>query len=192
MLGRTVTGDAEFFGIDLTADRYVVKKSVVRDRCQVYNEDGKLLLETTNPTFRVETGLIFVDGDGNEVFKIESGNLPEDYFITPADRERPALIIEEDLETFQRRWKIRDRNERLLAVIETRGKFVEFFRVYVPLGGVLPHSYAVESADGTEVAAFSGSPGISRTYTLEIGNAGALAREVLAAGALAVEILDEQ
>lgn len=177
--------------IVLDADSYVVKRGLVQDRYSVYDENGELCLQTTQPSFRVETRLPFVDADGNEVFAIESGSNPDDYLVTPTGATEPALVIEKELQPLQRRWKIRDRNEQLLAVMETGAAVVEFVRMYVPLGGVVPHTYAIETPERGVVGTFSRHLRLTDSYELELETTDGVESELIAVAAFAVEVLDK-
>ena len=178
-------------GVDLTEERYVVKGSLVRDRYRVYGDDGDLLLEADRRELRAQQELHFRDTSGEVVFSVQEGNIDGDYFIIPQGTERPVAILERDSALLNREWNVRHgSNERLLATIETSGPMIEFFRYYVPMMGILPHTYTIEDAEGSNVGKLSGQFTLSDSYELHIGTAPDADRESLVAAALSIDVLD--
>ena len=178
-------------GVDLTEERYTVKQSLVRDRYHVYDESGDLLLEADRRELRAQQEFHFRDTDGDVVFSVEEGNIDGDFFITPPDSNRPLVILERDKALLRQEWNVRHgSNERLLATIEARGPMLEFFRYYVPMMGVLPHTYTIEDTDGEELGRLSGQFTLSESYKLNVETAADADREALVAAALTIDALD--
>jgi hypothetical protein len=178
-------------GVDLTAERYVVKQSLVGDRYRVYDEVGGLLLEADRRELRAHRKFHFRDTNGEVVFSVQAGNIDGDYFIIPQGTERPLAILERGSTLLNREWNVRHgSNERLLATIETSGPVIEFFRYYVPMMGILPHTYTIEDAEGSNVGKLSGQLTLSDSYELHIGTAAEPNRESLVAAALSIDALD--
>lgn len=176
---------------DLSGERFRVEQSLIRDDYQVYDGNGELLLQADRREFRTRRTVPFVDTDGNEVFSVETGNVEDDYFIVPADSDQPLAILERNTELLERAWNIRHgSNERLLASIESQEPIVEFFRCYVPLMGVLPHTYTIEDAEGREIGTLSGQLTLSDTYELDVDTVEDIDRETLVAAAISVDALD--
>lgn len=183
---------ADGFGVDLTEDAYTVKQSLVRDRYRVYDEDGELLLRADHRDFTARREFSFVDEDGNDVFSVRTGNVEDDYFIVPRGQDRPLAIVERDISLLHRQWNVRHgHNERLLAVIKAQGPMVEFFRSYVPMMGMLPHTYVIEDTDGGRVGKLSRQFHITDTYDIDIGDAESVPKETIVAAAITVDALDE-
>ncbi len=178
-------------GVDLTEKRYTVEQSLVRDRYRVYDGDGDLLLEADRRELRAQQEFHFRDTDGDVVFSVQEGNIEGDFFIVPPETSSPLVILERDKALLRQEWNVRHgSNERLLATIEARGPMVEFFRYYVPMMGVLPHSYTIEDADGGQVGRLSGQFTIHDSYELDVGTAEDDHRESLVAAALTIDALD--
>ncbi len=177
-------------GVDLSKETYRVEQSLVRDHYEVYDGDGELLLRAARK-FQPHRTVPFVDTDGREVFSIEPGNVDDDFFIMPADSDSPLAILERNTTLLQRAWNIRHgSNERLVASIESREAVVEFFRYYVPLLGVLPHTYIIKDADGKEIGTLSGQLTLSDSYELDVETPENIDREALVAAAISVDALD--
>lgn len=177
-------------GVDLSKETYRVEQSLVRDHYEVYDGDGELLLRADRE-FQPHRTVPFVDTDGREVFSIEPGNVDDDFFIVPADSDSPLVILERDAALLQRAWNVRHgNNERLVASIESQEPVIEFFRYYVPLMGVLPHTYTIEDADGREIGTLSGQLTLSDTYELAVETPDTIDRETLVAAAISVDALD--
>jgi uncharacterized protein YxjI len=182
-----------FEGIEFTDERYQVEHSLVSNSYHVCDTDGDVLLEADERSFNHRGELPFRDEAGDEVFRLEPGNVDNDYFVVPADSDSPRVIVEEDLSFLQHRWNIRrGTDERLVAIVEAAGPSVEFFRYYVPMMGVLPHTYTIEDADGTRVGALSRQFGLAEKYVLSVDPVDGLPRETLVAAAISVDILDSR
>lgn len=177
--------------VDLTGETYTVKQSLVRDRYRVYDESGELLLKADRRAFKERREIPFVDDDGNTVFRVEQGNVEDDYFVVPAESDRPLVILENDYSLLQEGWNVRNgRNERLVATIQARGPMVEFFRYYVPMMGVLPHSYTIEDDDGDRIGKLSGQMSLANAYELDISTADDHPQEPLVTAAITIDALD--
>jgi len=108
-----------FEGVEFTDERYQVEHSLVSNSYHVRDTDGEVLLEADERSFDRHGELPFQDEDGEEVFRLEPGNVEDDYFVVPADSDRPIVIVEEDLSFLQHRWNVRrGHDERLVAVVE--------------------------------------------------------------------------
>lgn len=178
-------------GVDLTGETYRVKQSLVRDRYQVYDGDGQLLLQANRHEFPAQQEFVFVDTDGNEAFSVQKGNIEDDFFLVPAGDDRPLVILERNSTLLGQDWNVRHgTNERLLATIESRGPVVEFFRYYVPMMGVLPHTYAIKDGDGEQIGTLSGQFTLSDSYELDVETPDGTDRESLVAAAITVDALD--
>ena len=178
-------------GVDLTAERYTVKQSLVRDRYRVYDDEGGLLLEADRRELRAQQEFHFRDTDGDVVFSVREGNIDDDFFIVPHEGDSPMVILERDSALLSQEWNVRHgSNERLLATIEARGPMLEFFWYYVPMMGVLPHSYTIEDADGSKLGTLSGQFTLHDSYELDVETAEDANRESLVAAALTIDALD--
>ncbi len=177
-------------GVDLSKRTYKVEQSLVRNHYQVYDGNGELLLRADR-AFRPHRTVPFVNTDGNEVFSVEANTVDDDFRIVPAGSERPLAILERDTALLRPAWNVRHgSSERLLASIESREPVVEFFRYYVPLMGVLPHTYVIEDADGREIGTLSGQLTLSETYELDIETTEHIDQKRVVAAALSVDALD--
>ena len=178
-------------GVDLTAERYTVRESLVRDRYRVYGDGGELLLEADRRELRARQQFHFRDTNGEVVFSVREGNIDGDFFIVPPGTERPLVILERDSALLGQEWNVRHgSNERLLATIEARGSVLEFFRNYVPMMGALPHTYTIEGTDGNELGRLRGQFTLHDSYELDVGTADDANREPLVAAALSIDALD--
>jgi len=178
-------------GVDLTSETYTVKESLVRDHYRVYDSDGELVLEADRRELRAKREFHFRNTDGDVAFSVQEGNVDDDFFIVPPDTDSPLVILERDSALLSKEWNVRHgRNERLLATIEAQGPMVEFFRYYVPMMGVLPHTYTIENTDGEELGQLSGQFTLSDSYELDVTTADDTDREPLVAAALAIDALD--
>jgi uncharacterized protein YxjI len=187
-------GESEGFeGVEFTAERYRVEHSLVSNSYQVRTGDGEMLLQADERSFTRRGELPFQDGDGEEVFRLEPGNVEDDYFVVPAESTRPLVIVEEDLSFLQHRWNVRrGHDERLVAVVEAAGPSVEFFRYYVPMMGVLPHTYTIEDTDGNSIGRLSRRLGITEKYVLDVEPVDGLTPETLVTAAISVDVLDSR
>lgn len=177
--------------VDLTSETYTVKESLVRDRYRVYDHNDELLLEADRRELRAQREFHFRDSDGDVAFSVQEGNIDGDFFIVPPGTDSPLVILERDSALLNEEWNVRHgSNERLLATIESRGPMLEFFRCYVPMMGVLPHTYTIEDADGEELGELSGQYTLSDSYELDVETATDADREPLVAAALSIDALD--
>jgi len=183
----------EFRGVEFSDERYRVEHSLVSNSYRVCDAGGEVLLEADERAFDRRGAVPFRDEDGEEVFRLEPGNVEDDYFVVPADSDSPLVIVEEDLSFLQHRWNVRrGHDERLVATVEAAGPSVEFFRYYMPMMGVLPHTYTIENADGDEVGTLSRRFGITETYVLDVDPVEDLPPETLVTAAISVDILDSR
>jgi uncharacterized protein YxjI len=177
--------------VDLAGGTYTVKEGLVRDQYRVYDSDGELVLEADRRELRAQQEFHFRDTDGNVAFSVQEGNVDGDFFIVPPDTDRPLVILERDSALLGQEWNVRHgSNERLLATIEARATMLEFFRYYVPMMGVLPHTYTIESTDGEKLGKLAGQYTLSDSYELDVETANDTNREPLVAAALSIDALD--
>jgi uncharacterized protein YxjI len=177
--------------VDLTGETYTVKGSLVRDHYRVYDEDGELLLEADRREFRANRAFRFRDSDGEEAFSVQEGNIEDDFFVVPPEGDRPLVILERDSSLLGQEWNVRHgTTERLLATFEASGPMREFLRYYVPMMGVLPHTYVIEDADGNRIGTLSGQFTLSDSYELDVDTADGTDRESLVAAALSIDALE--
>lgn len=178
-------------GIDLSGGAYRIEQGLVGNTYSIYDSGGELLLRADPRRFDSHRELPFRDTEGEEVFSVEANDFRDGYSVVPADGDRPVAILERDFSPLHHRWHVRHgRDEQLLATIEAQGPVIEFFRYYVPLMGILPHTYTIESADGSVIGELSRRFSVSDTYELALDRGVELPRTAVVLAAFALDALD--
>lgn len=181
-------------GIDLYADEYTVKQSLVRNKYEVYDPDGSLVLKGKQKLLKMKEEFPFQDADGSVVFRVKAEgvfDIAGDYTLTDEATEEPIAVLDKNFTLFKHVWKIRSPDdERLLATIESGSAIVEALRNVSTLFNLLPHTYTIEGPDGEDFGSIKGHFSLRDTYTISLGDTGDIPREALVAACVAIDALE--
>jgi len=181
-------------GIDLYADEYTVKQSLVRNKYEVYDPDGSLVLKGKQKLFKMKEEFPFQDADGNVVFRVKAEgvfDIAGDYTLVDEATEDPVVVLDKNFTLFKHVWKVRSpEDERLLATIESGSAVVEALRNVSSLFNLIPHSYTIEGPDGQDLGSIEGHFSLRDTYTISLGETGDIPREALVAACVAIDALE--
>lgn len=183
-------------GIDLTGDRYTVKQSLIRNKYEVLDDAGEVVLRGKQKLLKMKEEFPFDDPDGRTVFTVRAESIFDhagDYTLEDADSGEAVAVLDKRFTLLKHVWKVRAPDERLLATIESRGALVELVRnlPYVSVVTTLiPHKYTIEDPDGERLGTISGRLSLRDTYDVELDDAGDAPKEALVAAAIAVDALE--
>lgn len=180
--------------IDLTDDHYVVEQSLFRSRYKAYDSRGNLVLRSKKKRFKLKEEFPFWDANDQEVFRVKAEGIMDhagDYTIIDSATDQPVAILDKNWTLLTHKWKIRSAtDERLLAKVESRGALTALAREYIPFGGLLPHKYTIESADGRLIGRIEGQFSLRDRYDITIEDTGDVPREAVVAAAMVIDALE--
>ena len=181
-------------GVDLTDDEYHVAQSLIRNKFKVTDTDGNLVLRAKQKLFKMKEEFPFVDGDGDDVFTVKAEGVLDiagDYTIVEAGSEDPIAVLGKNFTLLKHEWTVKDPDSSdVWAEIESRSALFQLLRGFVPFGGLIPHSYTIETPAGGSIGAIEGRLSIRDRYDIEIDEPGDVPREALVAAAIAVDALE--
>lgn len=180
-------------GVDLTASHYTIKQSLIRNRYEVRDPNGDVVLQAKQKLLKLKEEIPFRTPAGRTVFTVRAEQVLDvagDYAVeTP--RGDTVAVLEKKFILLKHRWRIRhpDTGE-VLALLESGNSAIELARNLHPVLSILPHRYTITSPDGEPLGTLQGKLSIRDTYLLKIMNTGRTTREVLVAASVAVDVLE--
>lgn len=180
-------------GVDLTGDRYTVKQRFFRNKYDVYDEQGELVLTTKQKLFKMKEEFPFVDSEGNPVFHIKAQSVLDiagDYTLTEAGTGDVLAVLSKKFTIFLHTWKVKDSEGNVLAIIRNKNKLLGMMRSFVGVTNIIPHSYSIETPDGKPIGTIQGKFSIRDTYEIRIDESETMPKEALVASAIAVDALE--
>jgi uncharacterized protein YxjI len=183
-----------FSTIDLHDDRYTVEQSLIRNKYRAEDSSGSLVLRGKQKLFKLKEEFPFVDGNGEEVFRVKAGSMIDvagNYLLTDAGTGEPVVVLDNDFSILQDTWRVRDaETEALLARIDSRGAAVTLARALVPVvGPLIPHRYEITDGDGRHVGRIDGELSVRDRYQIVVDDASTVPREAVVAAAMVIDAI---
>lgn len=181
-------------GVDLSADSYTVKQSLIRNKYAVYGPDGEVVLRAKQKIGKLKEEFPFTDADGDVVFRVKAGGILDiagDYTLTDEASGEPIAVLEKQFTFLKHVWRIRDPDtDELLATVESGSVLLELLRNVSTLASFLPHSYVIEGPDGERFGEIQGQFSVRDRYDLTVRASGDAPKEALVAACVAVDALE--
>lgn len=114
-----------------------------------------------------------------------------DYNLVDEASGEAFAVIEKQYTMFQHVYRIRAPDGRLWAAIESESAVVMALKEYVGILGILPHSYSITSADGSQMGEITERFSLRDQYDIRLGDTGDVPREAIVAAAVATDALEE-
>jgi uncharacterized protein YxjI len=181
-------------GIDLTDDHYTVVQSLIRNKYNVLDSAGNVVLRGKQKFLKMKEEFPVVDSDGDPVFTVKAGGILDiagDYTIVDEGTDEPVVTLEKNWTLLVQKWKLRDpETDAVIAQITSRGKLVSLLRSIVSLLQFLPHKYEITDADGAHVGTIAGKLSIKDRYVITIDDASSVPREAVVAAAMVIDAIE--
>jgi len=181
-------------GIDLTGTHYVAKQALIRNKYEVMDDRGQVVLRAKQKLFKMKEEFPFVDADDNPIFRVKAGGILDiagDYTIIDEATDEPIAILDKEFSFFKHIWHVRDPDtEQRLATITSGSLVVELLRNFVSIASIIPHSYTVDGPNGQRLGTIEGRLSLKDTYDITINETGDAPREALVAAAIAIDALE--
>jgi uncharacterized protein YxjI len=181
-------------GVDLSGRHYVARQALVRNKYEVTNDRGEVVLRAKQKLFKMKEEFPFVDANDNPVFRIEAGGILDfagDYTLIDEGTDEPIAILEKEFTFFKHVWRIRDpHDDRLLATITSGSLLVEVLRNVISLASLIPQTYTIDGPSGEPFGTIEGRFSLKDTYDITIDETGDAPREALVAAAIAIDALE--
>jgi uncharacterized protein YxjI len=180
-------------GVDLTDERYTVEQAYVRNKYEVYDEAGELVLRAKQKLFKMKEEFPFVDADDRPVFTVKASGIIDiagDYSIVDESTGETVAVLDTNFTLLKHVWQVRDPEGVELARIESRSAAIEFLRGLTVLSAIIPHKYDITGPDGRQLGSIEGQLSIRDRYDITIRETGDAPREALVAAAIAIDALE--
>ena len=181
--------------LDLDGNSYTVEQSLVRNKYVAYDGQGNVVLRGKQKLLKMKEEFPFVDGEGNEVFRVKAGGILDvagNYAIEDAETGERVAILDNDYSIFQDTWKVRDgQTEEKLAEINSRGAVVTMARNLLPFGELIPHKYEISDQQGRHVGAIDGQLSLKDRYEVTIDDADSVPKEPVLAAAMVIDAIQD-
>ncbi len=144
----------DFDGIALDGDEYTIKQSYFRNKYDVYDTAGNLVLKSKQKLFKMKEEFPFFDSDGNTVFRVKAKNILDiagDYVLVDERTDEPVIVLTKDLTIFHHHWTIKRPDGTEVAEVESQSAILEALRSFSWLASLLPHKYGITTPDGKSV-----------------------------------------
>ena len=182
-------------GLDLTSDRYVIKRSLVRSKYRVEDDAGNTVLKGKKKRFKLKEEFPFTDPEGNVVFRVKATNLLDvagNYTLIDEASGEAVAVIEKAYTLFKHVYRIRSPDGTLWATIESESVLIMAAKEYVGFLALLPHSYSITGPAGSAIGSIEEKLTLRDVYEVEVGDAGDAPREAILAAAIAIDALEEE
>lgn len=186
---RDVIGD-----LDLSADHYVIKQSLVRNKYAVTDGDGNPVLKGKKKRFKIKEEFPFTNPAGDVVFRIKARSILDvagNYELVDEQSGETFAVIEKKYTMFKHVYNIRSSDGRLLARIESQSAVVMALKSFSEALSVLPHSYSITGPDGERIGSISERLSLRDIFDVHVGETGDAPREAIVAAAIAIDALEE-
>ncbi|MDY6777092.1 MAG: LURP-one-related family protein [Candidatus Nanohaloarchaea archaeon] len=180
--------------LDFADEEYEIRQSLIRNKYNVYNAGGDLVLKAKQKLFKMKEDFPFVDPDGEEVFRVKAQNVLDiagDYAVVDAASGEVITTLHKDFTWFRHSWKVKDPDsDEVLATITSRSLFFDMLRTFSDLFSLFPHKYTIDTQGGEQIGVLEGKFSIRDVYKLRVGETGSIPREAVLASAIAVDALE--
>jgi len=180
-------------GVDLTDEQYTVEQAYVRNKYQVFEESGELVLRAKQKLFRMKEEFPFVDADDEPVFTVKASGIIDiagDYSIVDETTGETVAVLDKNFTLLKHVWQVRGPDGAELARIESQSAALEFLRGLSILTAIIPHRYDITGPGGTQYGSIEGQLSIRDRYDITIQETGDAPREALVAAAIAIDALE--
>ncbi|WP_254537163.1 LURP-one-related/scramblase family protein [Halomarina litorea] len=181
-------------GLDLSADDYVIKQSLVRSKYAVTDGDGNPVLKGKKKRFKIKEEFPFTNPQGDVVFRIKARNILDvagNYELVDEESGEPFAVIEKEYTLFKHVYNIRDPDGRMLARIESESAVVMALKSFSDIVSILPHSYSITGPDGEHIGSISERLSLRDIFDVHVGDTGDAPREAIVAAAITIDALEE-
>ena len=173
-------------------NQYTVKQNLIRNKYQIYNSKGKLILRTKQKLFKLKEEFPFLDSEGNKVFQIKAQNILDiagDYALTNPEGEI-LLILNKKFSFFQHLWEIQNPDKEKIATIKGESPFIEFLRSQISIGSFLPRKYSIRS-EHKQIGKIKKKLGIRDIYKIKLEeDTKNIPKKYLAIASIAIDALE--
>lgn len=180
-------------GVDLTDSSFTVKQSLIRNKYEVSDSKGNLVLKAKQKLFKMKEEFPFQNPEGEIVMRVKAKNLMDiagDYLLTDEQTGEELAILEKKFTFFKHVWKIRDpEDESLKSTVESSNFLVEVLRNFSEIFDLIPHSYDIIDETDTEIGNIQGQFSLRDRYTIEVDE-NVENREAIVASAIAIDALE--
>ncbi|GAA0248255.1 LURP-one-related/scramblase family protein [Haladaptatus pallidirubidus] len=180
-------------GIVLDDDEYTVEQSYFRNKYNVYDPAGDLVLKSKQKMFKMKEEFPFFDSDGNVVFHVKAKNILDvagDYVLTEEGSDEPVLILNKNFTFFHHRWTIKSPDGTEIAEVASRSAILEALRSLIDFLSFLPHKYSITTPDGDPIGEIEGHFSFRDRYDIRIHDTGSVPKTALVVGAIAIDALE--
>lgn len=180
----------------LTDEEYVVEQSLFRNKYEVTDMEGAVVLKGKQKMLKMKEEFPFVDGGGEEVFTVKADSVLDvagSYTLVDAATDEAVVVLDEELSLFVEDWKIRDpETEDVLARVESKNKLASALRTVSDYARLIPNKYEIFDGDGEKVGEIAGEFSIKDRYTVSIGMDADVPREAVMAAACVLDALENR
>jgi uncharacterized protein YxjI len=180
-------------GVDLTGDRYTVEQAYVRNKYEVFDPSGELVLRAKQKLFKMKEEFPFVDADDQPVFTVKASGIIDiagDYSVVDESTGETVAVLDKNFTLLKHVWQVRHPDGGELARIESQSAALEFLRGLSVLTAIIPHRYDITGPDGRELGSIEGQLSVRDRYDIAIEETGDASREALVAAAIAIDALE--
>ena len=169
--------------VDLSDDKYVVKRAIGRSRWRVENSEGRELVRSERKWLDLGTSGNWETPEGEPVFGLrldsDDGRVAR-YVLAEFPSGEPIAILERQFSYLVHEWKIRHpETDDVEATVTSRGSgamLVRSIPVVRFFARIVPVKYTVEASDGTLLGTVTSRPSLGDTYTITIHRTGDIPR----------------
>lgn len=183
--------------LDFTDNEYEVVQSLFRNKYEVYDSKGELLMKGKQKLLKVKEEFPFVDKNGETVVTVKEDALLDiaNSYTVYDSSDNPIVSINEDLTIIQESYRLIDPDtEEELGVIKSKNRIHPLLRQIV--GGVanlIPRKYQIMDSEGLVIGEINGKLSLKDRYTIEISDeADESLKKYVAISAIVMDALGNQ
>ncbi|MDL0119279.1 MULTISPECIES: hypothetical protein [Halobacterium] len=188
--------DYDIAAVDLDGDSFEVRQALVRNKYDVRDADGEVVLKAKQKLFKLKEQFPFVTDDGDPAFTVAAGGILDiggTYTIVDDTTGEDVVVLDEDYSLFAENWTIRDPDTGdALATIESRSTVLSALRHLIGVVNLVPNKYDIYDPEGRAVGAIEGQFSVKDTYTVTIDDARTIPKEGVVAAACVIDALENQ
>lgn len=188
------TNSYNITNIDLGDTEYTVEQSLIRNKYEITDSQGNLVLKGKQKMLKLKEEFPFVDSEGEEVFRIKANKISDiggSYNLTDSETDDVIVVIDEDFSIFVETWTIRDpESGDPLAIIESENKILSALRELNEMANLVPNKYTISRPDGTVVGRIKGEFSLKDKYTVHIDRNADIPREAVMATSCVLDALE--
>ncbi|WP_255197975.1 LURP-one-related/scramblase family protein [Halorarius litoreus] len=185
--------DDPIAGVDLTGSDYVIRQQLLRNKYRIYDDSGRLLLQTKQKLFKMREEFPFYDANDNPVFRVKAKSVFDfagDYTLIEEGSGDVIAVLEKQFTFFKHVWRIRSPDGDVWATIESESALLEAARNFLGVIGWFPHTYSITGPNGEPLGTLKGRFSLRDTYDLHVEDTGDAPKEAIVAAAIAIDALE--